>query len=76
MFDHVIPCVTEYTCQCDISGAIFSTELGMNRTMEEEAFRIALDHINNDTFNYPEIQLRGLTRLADPTDDFDNIEKG
>ena len=55
---------------------MFSTELGMNRTVEEEAFRIALDHVNNDTFNYPEIKLRGLVRFADPTDNFDNIEQG
>lgn len=56
-------------------GAVFSTELGMNRTMEEEAFRIALDHVNNDTVNYPEIKLRGLIRFANSTDDFDNIEQ-
>ena len=48
----------------------------MNRTIEEEAFTIALNHINNDTSNYPEIRLRGLPRHADPTDDFDNIEQG
>lgn len=48
----------------------------MNRTMEEEAFRIALDHVNNDTVNYPEIKLRGLIRFANSTDDFDNIEQG
>lgn len=58
-----------------IIGAVFSTERGMNRTMEEEAFTIALNHINNDTSNYPEIRLRGLPRHADPTDDFDNIEQ-
>jgi len=57
-------------------GAVFSTELGKNSTMEEEAFRIALDHVNNDTFNYPEIKLRGLISFADSTDDFDNIEQG
>ena len=44
--------------------------------MEEEAFKIALDHINNDALNYPEIKLRGLIEFSDPTDDFDNIEKG
>lgn len=44
--------------------------------MEEEAFRIALDHVNNDTVNYPEIKLRGLIRFANSTDDFDNIEQG
>lgn len=44
--------------------------------MEEEAFRIALDHVNNDTVNYPEFKLRGLVRFSSPTDDFDNIEQG
>lgn len=44
--------------------------------MEEEAFRIALDHVNNDTVNYPEFKLRGLIRFSNPTDDFDNIEQG
>jgi len=56
-------------------GAMFSTERGINRTMEEEAFRIALDHVNNDTVNYPEFKLRGLIRFSNPTDDFDNIEQ-
>jgi len=55
---------------------MFSTERGINRTMEEEAFRIALDHVNNDTVNYPEFKLRGLIRFSNPTDDFDNIEQG
>lgn len=48
----------------------------MNRSMEEEAFTIAFDHINSDTVNYPEIKLRGLIRFSNPTDDFDNIEQG
>lgn len=48
----------------------------MNRSMEEEAFTIALDHINSDPVNYPEIKLRGLIRFSNPTDDFDNIEQG
>ena len=60
----------------DISGAVFSPEPGANRTVEEEAFRLAIDQINDDNKNYPDIKLRGLVRFADPMDDFDNIEKG
>lgn len=60
----------------DISGAVFSPEPGVNRTMEEEAFKLAIDQINNDTVNYPDFKLRGLIRFSDPNDDFDNIEQG
>lgn len=61
-----------YTIQRDISGAVFS----QNRSMEAEAFRLAIDQINNDTVNYPDFKLRGLIRFSDPNDDFENIEKG
>ena len=58
-----------------ISGAVFSPDPGTNKSIEE-AFNLAIDHINADTINYPEIKLRGLIRYADPDDGFDNIEKG
>ena len=48
----------------------------MNTTMEEEAFKLAIDYINNDTVNYSDFKLRGLIRFSDPNDDFDNIEQG
>lgn len=58
------------------SGAVFSPEPGVNRTLEEEAFKLSIGQINNDTVNYPDFKLRGLIRFSDPNDDFDNIEQG
>ena len=60
-----------------IPGAIFPPpNRGINGTVEEEAFKLAIAQINDDSTNYPGIELRGLVRYSDPTDDFDNIEKG
>ncbi|XP_078376048.1 glutamate receptor ionotropic, kainate 2-like isoform X2 [Oculina patagonica] len=56
-------------------GAVFSPEPGVNRTLEEEAFKLSIGQINNDTVNYPDFKLRGLIRFSDPNDDFDNIEQ-
>ena len=47
-----------------------------NGTVEEEAFKLAIDQINADNVNYPDVKLRGLIRYSDPDDDFDNIEQG
>ena len=43
---------------------------------EEKAFKLAIEHVNADTKNYPGIELRWVIRYADPDNDFDNIARG
>ena len=47
-----------------------------NISKEEEALKLAIEQVNEDTRNYPGIKLRSLIRYADPDIDFDNIEQG
>ena len=47
-----------------------------NISKEEEALKLAIEQVNEDTGNYPGIKLRSLIRYADPDIDFDNIEQG
>ena len=47
-----------------------------NISKEEEALKLAIEQVNEDTVNYPGIKLRSLIRYADPDIDFDNIEQG
>jgi len=56
-------------------GVILSPGDESNGTVEEEAFKLAIDQINADNVNYPDVKLRGLIRYSDPDDDFDNIEQ-
>ena len=66
-----------------ISADLFDLLLGAllsptrsNISKEEEALKLAIEQVNEDTRNYPGIKLRSLIRYADPDIDFDNIEKG
>lgn len=56
-----------------IGALLSSTE---NATLpEEKAFKLAIEHVNADTKNYPGIELRWVIRYADPDNDFDNIDR-
>ncbi|XP_015749283.1 PREDICTED: uncharacterized protein LOC107329066 [Acropora digitifera] len=55
-------------------GALLSPTRS-NISKEEEALKLAIEQVNEDTVNYPGIKLRSLIRYADPDIDFDNIEQ-
>lgn len=55
-------------------GALLSPTRS-NISKEEEALKLAIEQVNEDTVNYPGIKLRSLIRYADPDRDFDNIEQ-